>query len=308
MNVAEHMELFVKGSIVGHLVGDALGYPWSDSQSRIPNQLEMTQGPGGELPGEYTSLGTFSLATIASLNECEGLDCEDLMEKFYDVYIGGYLTPNENCYDVGATTSQAINNHSNGMSLDRCGLDSPDNDADALNRMLPIALFYATSPIATIVLKAEDACKITHADISSQVACAVYCLMIRNLILQKAEKVFDTLLDYYTEKGAKEHLDALERLKSSSNATERNAVEDCFWVAWKAFSKYENDFGFAVTEAIQKGNDTNAAGALVGSFAAVANGLNDIPTKYLKTLVLSSEVMDVVITFTDATVNRIVES
>lgn len=305
MDAAEHAELFIKGAIVGHLIGDALGYPWSGS-NQVPDALKMIVAPGGEEPGEYTCHGALSIATIASINECEGIDQDDLMEKFYEVYIGGYMTSDGNCYDVGKTTSQAINNHSNGMPIDRCGLTNEEsNDGDALARMLPVALHSCTKPIHTIIDIVHKVCGLTHRHPRSQVVCAAYCLMVRNLLLQKAEKVFDTLLQYYRELNFVDHFESTQNLQQWTKHHNCSGLmaEDCLWTAWRSFSKYENDFRFTVTEAIQSGFDKNACGAVAGSLAAVANGLNDIPTDWLKTIRLTSEVMEVVMNFTTTTAN-----
>jgi ADP-ribosylglycohydrolase len=302
----DHVEMFVKGSIVGHLVGDSLGYPYL-SDNIVPDIIDLINGPGGELPGEYTSVGAFSIATMDSLLDYDYLDCDDLMAKFYEVYIAGHLTSNGNCYDVGQSTTHSIRNFSNGIPIDKCPIRTEEsNDADAISRVLPIALFFIADTVPTIVSKAHDACKITHGHIRSQVACSVYCLIIRNIILQKSEKVFNTLETYYQESGMSEHLKQLVLLKNWKESGQiDSSIESCFWTAWSAFSKYENDYMFSVTEAVKNGVDKNATGSLAGSFASASNGLNNIPSKWLKGIRLTSEVMDIIIRFVDNVVEKI---
>lgn len=294
MTPEDHTELFVKGSIIGHLIGDALGYPWSGT-SQIPSVLQMIDGPSGELPGEYTCHGAFTIATIASINECDKIDSEDIIEKLYEVYIGGYMTSDGNCYDVGESTAQAINNYANGIPLDRCGLEI--NDSDALARMLPIALYTCKMQIPSIIDNAHRICSLTHKHPRSHVVCAAYCLIIRNLLLQKAEKVFDVLLHHYKQNEL--HFKATQELQGMSQNYKNSDVEECFWTTWSYFSKYENDYQFAVTEAIRNGSDKNAVGAVTGSLSAIMNGLNDIPVDWLRTIRLTSEVMETIMHFTN---------
>ncbi len=309
METTDQAELFVKGSIVGHLTGDALGHCWTDAKD-IPDELEMIETPTSKV-GEYTSVGAFSLATMASINDCGELDLDDLLEKFYDVYIAGYLTPATECYAIGSATSAALNRYSNGFPPDRCGVVNI-SDADSLARMLPVALFHCTDSTETIVKKAHLTCSLTHASIVDQVICAVYCLIVRNLILQKAEKVFELLGHYYIEQNMSDHARYLLNMKiyggrGKIEEKDITAALQCFWVSWNSFSRDENDYSFTVSNAIKFAQNKNTAGAVAGSLGALNNGLNDIPAKWLRTLQLTSEVMETIQKFVDTVVHRIVD-
>lgn len=302
---SEQLEILVKGSIVGQLIGDALGYPFSDAES-FPSKLEMITGLGTEHPGEYTSIGAFSLATMSSLLNEESQD--DMMNGFYEVYIGGQFTSDGNCYDVSPTTAQSINNFSNGIPVDLSDTTG-DNDNDCLHRMLPVALFYCCEPTDVIISQSHNICKLTHNNINSQVTCALVSLIIRNLLLQNSEKAFDVLLHYYQENEMQPYYEAamsLKTWKSTNTCSGAGNPADCFWSAWTSFGKFEADYELCVKAAIHYGHDTNSTAALAGALSALSNGLNDIPSKWLKTIRLSSEVMDLVLKFTNNVVNKII--
>lgn len=305
-----HLELFVKGSVVGHLVGDTLGYAWS-KQKIIPPEIDMISVDDSNTIGEYTSLGTFTLGTIASLNDCHTLDTEDLINKFYESYIGNYLVPAENCYDVGETTVQSINNFSNGMPADQCGILTEVDDADALSRILPVVLFYINDPLDTLISQVHKACAVTHTGLQSQVTCAVYSLLIRNLLLQKTDKAFHTLTEFYHQNNMINYVQYLTDLRDWPTKNEyghTKSVYDCFWSAWKAFSGYEDDYQTSVTYAIRSSSasDTNAITSITGTLVAARNGLNNIPTKWLHGISLSGEVMEIIMNFTDNIVKKLV--
>lgn len=291
---ADHFELFVKGSIIGHLIGDALGHSYNFDKDKEPS--------------DYTALGSLSLCTMANINEYDGIDRKDLIEKFYDLYIGGYLSSDIECHDLGPISAEALKKYSNGMPVDRCGAkEESSNDSDCLARMLPIGLYYANENIGVLISKSHEICQITHAHIMSQVCCAVYCLMIRNFLLQKSEKVFESLNNYYNEEGWDEYKDQLNMLRTWRDNNEckgTNRIEDCFWSAWQSFSKNENDYSLAVAATLELGNDRNATTAIVGSLTALRNGLNNIPARWLRTIKLSSEVMEIIIKFVDSVVSR----
>jgi len=297
MDQKDQLDMFVKGTVIGCLVGDALGLEYTDV-SPIPDELDFITGAGGELPGEYTSLSAFALSTMSSLLECEELDNDNLMEKLYDTYIGGYMTTHGNCYDVGTITTNVIKNYSNGIPVDKCPLGTYDEEF--LPRILPVSLYYITEPIDVIVNKAHQSCKLTHRGIECQVLSAIYCLVIRNLILQKSEKVFDTLESYYEINKQVDYVESLKRLKTREFGSS-------FWIAWDAFSKYENDCMFTITESIQISNDKNLTGAIAGSLASAANGLGNIPSKWLRGIQLTTEVMEIVMKFSNKVINDIVQ-
>jgi len=85
------------------------------------------------------------------------------------------------------------------------------------------------------------------------------------------------------------------------------AALKCFWISWNSFSKNENDYFFTILNSIKFGDDKNAVGAISGSLGALNNGLNNIPSKYLRTLQLTSEVMEIITKFVNTVVYRIVE-
>ena len=86
---------------------------------------------------------------------------------------------------------------------------------------------------------------------------------------------------------------------------DRQGVENCFWSAWDTYVKNQNDFRLCVTSAIALGNDANSVGAVAGGLVAMNNGLQDVPRTWLNTLILSSEVMETIMTFTDNIVKKI---
>ena len=300
----------VKGAIIGLLIGDALGYPYSGNKVPI-QKVEFTYGPDGEDPGTYQGASSLALCTIASICECHGIMTDDIVEKFNDFLIAGYLGSSEDCSDLSEITIAAIKNYNNGMPPDKCGIRE-DNDNECLARILPIALECATDSIDVLVDRIHCVCKITHAETISEVACAIYGLIVRTIISQKPEKVFDLLEDYYKTKKMNNYAQAINDLKSwrngdtiIQNETGGRDIADCFWSAWAAYSKFEDDFSLCVRSAISLGNDANSTGAIAGSLSGLVNGIDGIPQDWLRTIRLSSEAMGVIQTFTDRIVNKI---
>ena len=304
------MEDIVKGSIIGLLIGDALGYPYSGKKVP-PQKIKFIIGPDGEEPGVYQGPSSLTLCTMASINECQGIMLDDIVEKFNDFLIAGYLGASEDCSDLSEITIAAIKNYNNGMPPDKCGIREK-NDNECLVRMLPVALDCVCDPPEVMIQKAHQVCGITHAETISKVTCAIFCLIVKTLISQKPKKVFDLLGDYYKTQKMDEYFHALQDLKDWRNgdtivreSAGSKDIADCFWTTWAAYSQFQTDFRLCVASAISLGNDANSTGAVAGSLAGLANGLSEIPPEWLNTIVLSSEAMEVIQSFTDSTIGKI---
>ena len=273
----EELEDIVKGSIVGLLIGDALGYPYSGKKVP-PQKINFIIGPDGEEPGIYQGPSSLALCTMASINECRGIMPDDIVEKFNDFLIAGYLGASESCSDLSELTIASIKKYNNGMPPDKCGIREK-NDNECLARILPVALDCVIDPLEIMVEKAHQVCGITHAEPISKVTCAIFCLIVKTLISQKPEKVFDILGDYYKTQKMDEYFHALQDLKDwramangdtivRENAGSRD-VADCFWSAWDAYSQFQSDFHLCVPSAISRGNDANSTSAVAATRAVI---------------------------------------
>ena len=303
----DYLELFVKGALMGHLIGDAVGYPYESVENLVQFDIEMIRGKHGEASGTWSYPGGFALATVANLAEYEGINIDDLMEKFNDTYLGGYLMPDDECKDVGYTTSEAVKNFSNGIPLDKCG-SREATDNDCLLRILPVALYYAAGPIDDLVDNTHLVCGITHNTAICQTTCAAYAMLVRNILLQRPEKALELLDDYYKIKQLDEHRLALQKLrdyKTPVNPSGSKEILDSFWSAWMCYARNENDYENCVRDAVQLGNDTNGTAALAGALSGLSTGLNDIPTKWLRGIRLTSEVMEISQVFVDQVVQKL---
>ena len=305
----EDMHDTIKAAIIGQLIGDAVGYPYSDK--KVPaNQINMINGPAGEEAGTYQGPSALSLCTMASINEYDEIDLNDIMDKFNDFMVGGYLSSAEDCSDLSEVTIAAIKNHLNGLPPDRCGLREDErNDNECVARILPIGLYCAAESDDMVIRHAHEACQITHAHVKSQVVCALYCLIIRSLLLQKTGKVFDLLEEYYKTNKMNEYTEALQIMRDADRVIEESengrSPGYCFWVAWVSHAKFENDFRKCVTNTISLGGDTNSTGAVAGGISGLVNRFHGIPKLWLDTIKLPAEAIETIEYFTNTVMKKI---
>jgi len=241
----EYLEIFIKGSIMGYVVGDALAYPWR-FQNKTPRTLNMIVGPNEEPLGSYSANSIMLLSTMSSIVDCDCVNSEDIMTKYCDSYIGNYLHPNEDiAVEFSKTTSAAIKNFSNSMSLEKCGLSSEDdNDNGCFPRILPVALYCATMDFEEFINQIDNTCFITHQHVTSRVCSSVLATFVRNLALQKAEKVFDAVEQVYLTNNLEVHkieIESIRNWKSKNAPSGTNMITDSLWTV---IDSIKNDWDY----------------------------------------------------------------
>ena len=116
-----------------------------------------------------------ALCTLASLTE-NGLDIEDIRERFENWYYNDYMIPYGEVFDCGITIADAIENRS-------------------LMRILPIAYYLYTHKELNLYDVVKEVSSITHAHDRSVLGCAIYVHIAISIIDGKSLKdsIFDAL-------------------------------------------------------------------------------------------------------------------
>jgi ADP-ribosylglycohydrolase len=303
------IDFYIKGSIIGFLIGDVLGYPYENLDNLDQYYIEIIKTPEeDEVFGGWSFVGSSLLAVIDSIVEFEDIDFEDIKQKLSDIVCGGYLNPNAECKDFSETITQAVNNINNGMPFDKTGILVTDNISnESLFRVLPIALFCLNDSIEDFITNIHNVSLITHKNIESHIICALYGLIIKNIILQKNDKVTELLLDFYKTKKMNNFYTVTQEIinyKNNNTLSGKKEIKNSFWTAWNCFIKNENDYRQSVIKAVELGNDTNGTAALTGSFSGLSNGLNDIPKVWLSAIALDSYSMEIIQKFVDLVIQK----
>ena len=291
------IQLRIEGSLFGHLIGNALGARCKDkkiSRSVISQQLARN----------YTEAGAMMLSTMSSLLDAERVDLEDITNQLQDWYLASSFASGTRIAS-SVTISQAIRMYGNGMPPDRCGSKEQPADNSALIRMLPIALWNANQSIATIVEDAHAVTQITNQQIEAQVCSALYCLIVRNFLMEYREKASDVLSVCY-EQFSSDYGDALQKIldHSACEITGKKEILDSFWSTMKIVAKHKDSFDESIMQAILPGNDCEGTACLVGSLIGLLLGINDIPQHWLKQASLEDEAENVTKRFIPMIVRR----
>lgn len=293
-------EDFIKGSIYGHLIGDAIGFPLKNI-SVLPKYFDM-YGSSSVPKGTYSDAGAMMLCTISAINECHRVSAEEILDNLQDWYLQGYLASNNDCMEIKPNVIQALTNYTNSFPPDKCGItDDKQNNNAALVRMLPIALFYANKSIDDLIDNIHLLTKLTNAQLDNQVCCVLYGLLIRNILLHKKEKIFELLKDYYKTKKQPNNiktLNSIQEWKQHNTPSGTEYVIDSFWSAWQSYSG-SNSFDSCIETAVKLRNSCDDTACLAGSLFGLTEGFNNISEEWVNNLRLSFEAIEEINKFVD---------
>lgn len=286
------------GGLYGLLIGDALGVPYEfHPPEAIPpyEQIEMVPPAGfrrahpGVPAGTWSDDGAQALCLLESLAVCGRFELGDFSAQLSAWYEEGLWAVDNEVFDVGVQTGEALRAYHAGLPPEECGLLRPNGKGNgALMRVLPLALWHQGSD-RELVLDAHRQSLITHGSLCSQVCCALCCLTARELLKTPdfgpaLKNALVALRGIYRELPAhEEELEWSIRPGDSWEGTGSGYVVDCLRSAFMvlhAAKSYEE----AVKRAVQLGNDTDTTACVAGGLAGIRFGLSDIPLRWRRAL------------------------
>lgn len=290
----------IKGGLYGLLVGDALGVTYEfHSADSIPPFEEIEMTPPDNLNKTYPNVkaGTWSddgaqaLCLLNSLLENGRFSLTDFSKKLLAWYDTGLWAVDNVVFDVGIQTSEALNVFRNGVSPEMCGNVRPDGKGNgALMRVLPLALWHRGTDLE-LVNDAHRQCLITHANITNQVCCALYCLVARRLLegmyfnaalshsVQNIREIYADMPDHNEEFEFRLQPDEPGIWQGNGSGYVIDSLRSAFMIMREA-GCYED----AVKRAVSLGNDTDTTACILGGLAGIAFGYDSIPERWIDTL------------------------
>ncbi|MBU0515463.1 MAG: ADP-ribosylglycohydrolase family protein, partial [Proteobacteria bacterium] len=287
----------VKGAVLGHAVGDALGVPVEGlSRDRLrqdPVRDMRGGGSHGLPPGFWSDDTTLMLALLDTMTPEPDLD--QTARHFIAWLEEGRFTPGGFAFGIGRTTYQATLRLAAGVEPTRAGGRGEwSNGNGSLMRILPMSLLGRLDEPALLAMT-HRASRLTHAHPRSQMACGLFVLLARR-ILDGVEPV-----RAYQEaaRAGQRHYDAppfrdelahharflsgeLPGLAESEIASGVYVVETLEAAVWCLLNS--GSFEEAVLRAVNLGGDTDTTGAVTGGLAGACFGFSAIPDQWLRVL------------------------
>ena len=296
------------GAIIGHAVGDAMGFPTEFSKREELLQspvIEMIDSPDvGQPTGSWSDDTAMEIATIDSFIQKKYFDYKDIMDKWVKWISKSEYTPTGVAFDIGRTCLKAIKKYCNGTAPLECGSTSMnENGNGSLMRILPVALYaYSKKLDDTSIHKlTNEASSLTHAHEVSRLGCYIYvqfiiCLLKGNTKHEAYKHIqdldyrsfsIDSINHYARILNNQIEFQILDNIKSTGYIVD--TLESAMWIFMNAQHYKE-----AIIASTNIGGDTDTIGAIVGSMAGIYYGFEDIPSSWLDKLQRKDYLMELV--------------
>ena len=293
------------GAIIGHAVGDAMGFPTEFSKREELLQSPVIESPDvGQPTGSWSDDTAMEIATIDSFIQKKYFDYKDIMDKWVKWISKSEYTPTGVAFDIGRTCLKAIKKYCNGTAPLQCGSTSiNENGNGSLMRILPVALYaYSKKLDDTSIHKlTNEVSSLTHAHEVSRLGCYIYvqfiiCLLKGNTKQEAYKHIqdldyrsfsIDSINHYARILNNQIEFQILDNIKSTGYIVD--TLESAMWIFMNAQHYKE-----AIIASTNIGGDTDTIGAIVGSMAGIYYGFEDIPSSWLDKLQRKDYLMELV--------------
>lgn len=294
------------GALLGVAAGDAVGVPFE-----FRTRLELSRYPAAGMSGFGSHMqhpGTWS--DDSSLTFClaeslvNGYDLRDMAERFVHWKNSAYWTARNEVFDIGITTSHALNRLKNLLDtegsdelrkLKNQGTDA-ENGNGSLMRILPLLWHIKGKDAAEQFELVREVSALTHRHIRAAMACMIYLKMAEFLLTgrEKAACYADTrevVLKLWDQSAfglaeqthftriIQNDISRLDEDQIKSGGYVVDSLEAAFW----CFLRQDN-YERTVLAAVNLGLDTDTTAAIAGGMAGIYYGKEGIPADWLSAL------------------------
>ena len=305
----------ILSSILGFAIGDAMGVPleFTKRDNRQSNPISNMKGFGSHnVPeGTWSDDTSMTIATIDSIIENNNINYQDMMNKFLLWVTKAKYTATDKVFDIGITTSNALNRYKINVSPLECGSKNfRDNGNGSLMRILPIVFYINSLPLSneekTRVI--NDSSSLTHAHEVSKMGCKIYSDYVERLISNNFDKMeaynYIKTIDY-SKYYSFETIEIYKRiLKDDISKLDINDIQSSGYVVssleaalWSVLTS--NSFEEAIVKAINLGEDTDTIGAITGSLAGMIYKYKSFPKKWTQKLKKEDYLIDLSMKFAE---------
>ncbi len=313
-----HIKDKILGGLWGAIIGDALGVPVEfKSRGEIKtNPVTTMRGYGTfNLPaGSWSDDSSLMLCTAESL--LNGFNTHLMGQLFIRWLNDAYWTPWGDTFDVGGTTHSGIMRMMRGIKPEEAGADNEwDNGNGSLMRILPVAIYFAKSPVPDLLNAAHSASSLTHRHTRSLIACGIYSIMVSALL--KDESPYDSYIYAvnqakinYDKKPYSHELIHFKRIMDGSihQLPEDEIQSSCYVVHTLEASIWcllnSKTYKEAVLKAVNLGYDTDTTGIVTGGLAGITFGINAIPEEWINTAARKEDIEKLFKDFLDSLAGR----
>lgn len=289
----------IKGCVWGSICGDAIGVP-VEFKPRSYLQKHPIKGMTGTndptsvyklTPGTISDDSSMSLVTMESL--LKGYNQKDIMRLFSIWFTKAYMTSHDEVFDIGVTTKRAINNYIKKKSQPWGISTELANGNGSLMRIHPIAIYFVNKSDDELINKAFEVSELTHAHIRSKLACAYFCVLLKQILHKKSfiesyKYTNEVMKDLIIKRGEYKPFERIltgKIIKESINKIRSggyviDTLEASLWCTYNT-----KTFKASLLKAVSLGEDTDTVSAVTGAITGALYGYQEIPKEWVNTIV-----------------------
>lgn len=252
--------------------------------------------------GTWSDDSSLLLCSVDSLLAHE-FDTEDMGKRFVAWSRGELWTPHGRVFDIGVTTSRALAKIAMGVRAEVAGSDRESSNGNgSLMRIIPVSLRFAHRPTGDLIRRIHLASALTHRHPRSQLACALFSLVIRELLKGKsptqafvrATGEFQSF--HEPDPSWSAELDHFQPILTGDLARRpESQIESGGYVIHTLTASLwclltTRSYRECVLKAVNLGGDTDTTGCVAGGLAGVCHGFSDIPESWIRVLARQEEV------------------
>lgn len=293
------------GGIFGFITADAIGVPveFSSRNERNADPVKEMRAYGTyDQPfGAWSDDSSLMLCLIDAFNN--GFSIDALKNNMIDYYMNGGYTPEGRMFDIGISTAKAIRRMIEGVPAVECGGNGDrDNGNGSLMRILPLGFISSSITRGELLSLSNSVSAMTHRTVRSMFACFFYSVFAEKLFEGKSlSEAYDAAVyainyesDHFFDSEKMTYSDVLhksiiglDRRRIRSSGYVVDTLEAVLWVLFNT-SSYEE----AVLTAVNLGEDTDTIAALAGGLAGIYYGFEQIPERWVQTLLKKEMIAD----------------
>jgi len=297
----------VHGALFGVAIGDALGVPAEFKNRGTLLQDPVTDFTGfkshGQPPGTFSDDSSLTFCLAESL--CLAYDLNDAGKRFVMWYDENYWTAGNEVFDIGMTTSRAIDRLRRGTKPSLAGdFDEDCNGNGSLMRIMPLLFYIRDLEIEKRYDIIKEVSSMTHGHIRSVIACFYYLEYALELLkgsdkqtayTNTAKTVSGHLVKRQIARSEVGKFDSLLQEDISKKDVESipswGYVMNTLQASMYCFLNTGN-YKDATLMAVNLGNDADTTAAVTGGLAGLYYGFDSIPEKWRNEVKRSNDIID----------------
>jgi ADP-ribosylglycohydrolase len=295
----------LKGMLWGGVVADALGVPYEFDARGNFEATGMTGFGTYNMPvGSWSDDSTMTLCLVE--NMLEGGEEHDLMKKFANWYLKGYMTPTDRLFDIGNITTEAIERYlANPDDASAWGARGEySNGNGALMRISPLVPLLKGKNVEEKYKLIQTYTALTHAHTRSVLANVIYLEILYAIIFENAEleasvdMAKSEIVEYIkVDSEIESQLTHFERIlenfpellnlpepEIASDGYVVHTLEAALWCVGNSQSYRDT-----VLHAVNLGSDTDTTADVAGSLSGALYGFGSIPTEWIDVILKKDE-------------------